>query len=177
MACLVHSSCNLETLNVDTHGRATDESGSLQSQIEFDKSEVEKEVVDRKLTVFHWGWHRFTFVINCRAEELREKPMFRKYLGSFRCAVLAEGTYEWSDNIEEKKPYKYVKKDQSLQYIAGLYNEQGEVITLTVKSAGSLSKIHHRMPVYLTPSDLPLWLDPSTSFDSIIDRILDTSQP
>ena len=33
------------------------------------------------------------------------------------------------------------------------------------------------MPVYLTCSELSLWLDPSVSFDSIIDNILDTSQP
>ena len=67
----------------------------------------------RRLGRLHWGLVPFwakdvsgaSKLINARVETLREKPSFKHLLKSKRCAILADGFYEWQKVNNLKQPY------------------------------------------------------------------------
>ena len=68
----------------------------------------------RQLHVARWGlvpsWAKNPSIgskmINARSESVREKPAFRKAVQSRRCAVPADGYYEWKQREgRSKQPY------------------------------------------------------------------------
>lgn len=132
-------------------------------------NEIQNEREDLELDFLKWGYDAgFAFVINARIEELQEKKMFKNLLNTNRCAVIAEGYYEWN---EKKEPFSF-KPTQNTDhfYIAALYFGNDTVILLTRPSVKSLEGVHHRMPVLLEGNELDLWLDnEKSSFSSIID--------
>lgn len=148
------------------------------------KAETTAETSDsiRQLTLLHWGWPEYK-LINCRGEELQEKPLFIPHLNSRRCVVVVQGVFEWTP---EKEPYKYVPKswrgqaDEGLPqhvFLAALYNSHGNVILLTTEANNYLGKVHHRMPVFLTEEEIDRWIDPSVPFSQVIRPVLDHHHP
>lgn len=136
----------------------------------INKEQIPNEREDLELDFLKWGYDAgFAFVINARIEELQEKKMFKNLLNTNRCAVIAEGYYEWN---EKKEPFSF-KPTQNADhfYIAALYFGNDTVILLTRPSIKSLEGVHHRMPVLLEGNELDLWLDnEKSSFSSIIDN-------
>src|SRR5450756_1822610 len=65
---------------------------------------------DRKVEMFRWGlipaWAKDPSIgsrmINARAETLEEKPAFRAAFKRRRCAILADGFFEWKKVAEGK---------------------------------------------------------------------------
>ena len=129
---IVHSSCLLE-VDFKTEPDADDFRGEQPSEL----SPLEDAVAGRRLTVMRWGWLD-SQVINCRAEELAEKPMFRPHLNQHRCVVVVEGAFEWS-TAPDRQAFKYVSPSQGHLLLAGLFNSSAEVILLTVQSNDCLS--------------------------------------
>ncbi len=44
----------------------------------------------------HWGMQTEQYhIINIRAENPTEKPLFKPYLQKNRCVVMAQGYYDW----------------------------------------------------------------------------------
>lgn len=137
---------------------------------------------------FKWGlipsWskdHRIgSKLINARVEGLIEKPFFKSALKDRRCIVPLDGFYEWKVIANKvKKPYRIRFKDDSIFFVAGLYdqwkNEKAEIIhsftIITQKPNPYLSSIHDRMPAILQREQESLWLDPLISLEQSLQLI------
>jgi putative SOS response-associated peptidase YedK len=109
-------------------------------------------------------------VINARADSLAEKPFFRGAFKSSRCAILADGFYEWKKMGSEKHPYRIGLEDGSVFAMAGLWSvihgsdgdEHHTCAIITTEPNELMADIHNRMPAILRVEDLPLWLDRET---------------
>jgi putative SOS response-associated peptidase YedK len=123
------------------------------------------------LSAAKWGFPNFKnngVIINARAETLEEKPMFRNAFLSKRCAVPANGYYEWLTH-ENKSKTKYLirVKDKKLFFMAGLYNifndkngiPYAAVTIITTDANPDVSFIHNRMPAILQDEAVRPWLD------------------
>jgi putative SOS response-associated peptidase YedK len=89
----------------------------------------------REIHVARWGlvppWAKELSVgsraFNARSETVTEKPTFRSAVKARRCAVPAEGYYEWlkpeagAGKGAKKRPFYIHPQDGSLIYFAGLY--------------------------------------------------------
>lgn len=129
-----------------------------------------------------WGlpkWDGKGTIINARAENIEQKPMFKKLMKSTRCLVPASAYFEWKEVHGSKEKDKYIiKKHDSLLYFAGLYdvvpkkkqeqlsmfdassNEYDMFYTIITKDADkSVSHIHNRMPVIFDRQEIRDWLE------------------
>ncbi|MFF5790957.1 SOS response-associated peptidase [Paeniglutamicibacter sp. NPDC012692] len=136
------------------------------------------------------GWAKDPAVgvraFNARSETVIEKPTFRAAIKAKRCAVPAEGYYEWlaGDTPKAKKrPFYVHPADDSLIFFAGLYEwwkdpkkEDGDpeqwllstsILTCPSPPADSetpvlreLHGLHDRLPIPLSRDALAEWLDP-----------------
>lgn len=129
-----------------------------------------------------WGlpkWDGKGTIINARAENVEQKPMFKKLMKSTRCLVPASAYFEWKEVPGSKEKDKYIiKKHDSLLYFAGLYdvvpkqkqeqlsmfdansNEYDMFYTIITKDADkSVSHIHNRMPVIFDRQEIRDWLE------------------
>ena len=104
---------------------------------------------------------------NARVETVHEKPSFRKGFKSRRCLVVADGYYEWNQEITPKQPYYIHTKDNQLLAFAGIWehwqNDEGKNIEscaiMTQDANQQLSQVHSRMPVIIDHEHFKLWLD------------------
>ena len=110
-------------------------------------------------------------VINARGETIAEKPYFRGAFRSSRCAVLADGFYEWRKEGKGKQPYRITMHGGGIFAMAGLWSnmhdEHGShratCAIVTVGANTVMKPIHDRMPLILDVSALQMWLDPKAS--------------
>lgn len=132
-----------------------------------------------ELALFRWGllpsWikdlKKSPKPINAKVETVHEKPFFRTAFKKRRCLIPANGFYEWKTVNGQKQPFLIHKKDNSLIYFAGLWENwvspEGEVIQtagiITTQAEGVAAKIHDRMPVILSKEIFGNWLDTSNS--------------
>lgn len=126
-----------------------------------------------------WGimpsWMREPrMLINARSETILEKPSFRRLYENGRCAVPADGFYEWETVSGKKRPVYFHRSGREPFAFAGLFEEdpQGgapKFVVLTVAANDFVRPIHDRMPVMLTGSSIGDWLkrgDPSVLIPS-----------
>ncbi|GAA2867432.1 putative SOS response-associated peptidase YedK [Paenarthrobacter ilicis] len=128
-------------------------------------------------------------LINARSETVLEKPSFRKAAISRRCAVPADGYYEWKKGDgKSKQPYYVHPGDGHGLVFAGLYewwkdpaaasDDPGRWLlsmsiltadTPTAESAGTrrsasvfdeLTSLHDRVPLPMNAETMQAWLDP-----------------
>src|SRR5829696_2193900 len=85
-----------------------------------------------RIEVMEWGyiptWARpgsgMHSVINARVESITEgKPYFRSAFRSARCALLADGFYEWKKERGGKRPFRIGLRDGGIFAMAGLWSE------------------------------------------------------
>ena len=126
----------------------------------------------RTLEMREWGLIPFWAkepkpMINARAETVGEKPSFRNALRKRRCLIPASGFFEWAKEEGQKKPYFIRLKGGTPFAFASLWEEwtsaEGEIRStcaiLTIVANSLMKKIHHRMPVILTPTRGARWLE------------------
>ncbi len=85
--------------------------------------------VARQLHLARWGlvppWAKDPGIgakmINARSETILEKPAFREAVTSRRCAVPADGYYEWKGSGKNKQPYYVRAADDGGMVLAGVY--------------------------------------------------------
>ena len=128
----------------------------------------------RELALLRWGlvpsWAKDPAIgnrmINARAETVAEKPSYRSAYKHRRCAILANGFYEWRKEGNGKTPWFITMQDDSPFAFAGLWEawsdkETGESLqTTTIITADAndfMSSLHHRMPVILGPDAADRW--------------------
>jgi len=100
---------------------------------------------------------------NARIETVEEKATFQNaWLKSQRCVIPMAGYFEWKSDNGIKQPYYIQGKDQGCLAVAGLYEQWGDgqlsCTILTTSSQGDLEKIHGRMPILLTPTQVKDWI-------------------
>src|SRR5215212_1789983 len=121
--------------------------------------------------------------INARAEDIAEKPVYRKPIRSQRCLVPADGFYEWKrlrlEGKEEKFPWYIGLKERTLFAFAGLWDvwkdaESVEILTYSIVTTTPnevVSDLHSRMPVILHQTDEEAWLDSETPLSTVLDLL------
>ena len=107
-------------------------------------------------------------LINARAESLLERAAFRDSFRSRRCAILADGYYEWAGKGKNRTPMYFRLSDGRAFGLAGLWdrwergNSQLETCTVvTTDSSPLAAQVHNRMPVLLVDDAVERWLDGS----------------
>ncbi|HVK39000.1 MAG TPA: SOS response-associated peptidase [Candidatus Kapabacteria bacterium] len=129
-----------------------------------------------RLEIFEWGYlpswakpeREMKPVINARGETIAEKPYFKGAYRSSRCALLADGFYEWQKVGREKHPYRITLKEGGVFGMAGLWSNVNDghgsqhvtCAIITVGANAVMKPIHDRMPLILDIPSLELWLDP-----------------
>ena len=145
---------------------------------------VEREIdgmPSRQLHAARWGlipsWAKevsSTPLINARIESVLDKPSFQEAALSKRCAIPADGYFEWQSTIADSKVPFFIHPSDGMLAFAGIYswwrnpakaaNDPTRwVLTcslLTKDSAPELSHIHNRNPVMLSEENLSAWLAP-----------------
>ena len=116
----------------------------------------------------HWGIPlggsgTSRFVTNARFETLDAKPLFRDLA---RCALLADGWYEWQRIGSRKQPW-YHHRGGDLFYMAGVYQPGIGCAVVTQGATEPLAKVHHRQPVLLDEQCLDAWLNGTQSFEEL----------
>jgi putative SOS response-associated peptidase YedK len=150
----------------------------------------------RRLTKFRWGlvpsWSKdlksASRLINARSESASQKPSFRAAFKRRRCLILADGFYEWHGEKGHKQPYFItLPKDQPFGF-AGLWETwrrkdapddepvHMSCTILTTAASESLIRLHHRMPVILSPESYDTWLDPAVADVEQLETILQNHQ-
>lgn len=120
-------------------------------------------------------------LINARSETIHQKPSFRKLIDQYRVLIPINGFYEWRRTGKVKEPFFVMPAKERAMFIAGLYQpsnaksandapDRAQVCSVTVESNEAMSKVHHRMPVLLTPADALTWIQPSDR--KTLDRLM-----
>ena len=105
--------------------------------------------------------------INARAEDVSNRPSYRRAFKNQRCLVPASGFYEWKAGEKKKTPYYFRKKGGEMMAFAGLFDiwkdgegEEQKTYTIITTAAGKLLKeVHDRMPVILSKESEDIWAD------------------
>lgn len=125
-----------------------------------------------KLVRMKWGFVKGTQFYKVRSETIDVKKLFSNAFRERRCAILANGFFEWEKEDKKSIPYYFTVLDQQLFTFAGIYNkhldeESGEekyqCAVVTVESNELVGKIFHRMPAIFTPETMAQWLNPNES--------------
>ncbi|MBN1150359.1 SOS response-associated peptidase [candidate division WOR-3 bacterium] len=106
-------------------------------------------------------------MINARSESLSEKKSFSRPFREKRCAVLADGYFEWKNDGRTKTPYYFKLKTGETMAFAGIYdvwskNPDFKLLSaaiITVEAQGDLRSIHERAPAIIRRENLDMWLD------------------
>lgn len=96
-------------------------------------------------------------LINARSEGIEEKYTFRPLL-QHRCAIVANGFYEWIGKGKAKEKIKIEKQHQPLCYFAGIYTPKGEFVIITAASYGEMEQIHDRTPIIMNEQEMIAYL-------------------
>ncbi len=116
-------------------------------------------------------------LINARAETARGKPSFRAAFESRRCAIPADGFFEWRREGTGRQPYLFAMTDRRPFALAGLWErwtpspgragllaglDPGPPLetcaVLTTEANALVAPVHHRMPAILDPGAVDDWL-------------------
>ncbi|OPJ60595.1 SOS response-associated peptidase [Clostridium oryzae] len=124
--------------------------------------------------ILKWGFPNFKSrgaIINACSETIFEKKMFRESLVSRRCVVPASGFFEWNTN---KEKIYFTPKDESIMYMAGVFNiydSDARFVILTTGANSSISDVHNRMPLLLSNSQIESWIFDDMQTQTILNQI------
>jgi putative SOS response-associated peptidase YedK len=136
------------------------------------RMEYEQRVVDfAKWGLINW-WNKDAKdafkQINARAESIDTRPPFREAFRKHRCAVPADGFFEWTGPKTDRKPLWFHRPGDEMLFFAGLYDEwkpqphqyEKTFTIVTTRANGLVEPIHDRMPVILSGDEVDAWIDP-----------------
>ena len=112
-----------------------------------------------------WGMtgYQGRLIINARREGIDQKITFRPWLHQ-RCAVFANGFYEWTKRGKEKSKIYIRKEKEDVIYLAGIYNDKGECVIVTGAAQDEMAKIHDRTPIIMNECMMRSYLSRQTDF-------------
>src|SRR5699024_2669673 len=105
---------------------------------------------------------------NARLLIVLDKPMFPPSISRWSCLLPIPVYYEWETTEDGKQPWMMSAAGDDPLFMAGLFEfwKQPDATwlvsttILTMESAGHLSDVHHRMPVFLGRDRIDDWIDP-----------------
>jgi putative SOS response-associated peptidase YedK len=122
-------------------------------------------------------------MINARSETLWDKPSYKNLIPTHRCAIVADGYFEWKKNDIEakasraKQPYWIHRMDEKPFAMAGLWTENkkvqpGHIVAsatiITTDANQDTESVHDRMPVLLMdPESVTAWLSDDVSEETL----------
>ena len=99
---------------------------------------------------------------NARVESAAERRSFRAAWAYRRCAIPADGFYEWGGPPDARRPVWFHDPDGRPLLFAGLFEEEDEgqlaFSILTHPATGPVAALHDRMPVLVPAGGLAAWL-------------------
>ncbi|MCE7992460.1 MAG: SOS response-associated peptidase [Roseivirga sp.] len=110
-------------------------------------------------------------------EQIPDRPALRRYIRTQRCAIIADGFYDWKTLSKKgRTPYRFFLPDNEPFAIAGLWdsfdNDQGETIhtfmMITTPANKEVADITARMPAILEKDLIIEWLNDSNTEESTI---------
>jgi len=106
-------------------------------------------------------------LINARAETVLERSTFRESARMRRCAIPADGFFEWQTlgpRGRTKQPFHVRPRATEPWLFAGLWRPWPKggagLAILTVAASSEVATLHDRMPLVLKLDRLDAWLDP-----------------
>lgn len=155
-----------------------DETPALQPRYNIAPTQAAPIIIEPgKLTIAQWGliphWAPDATIagrlINARADTLEEKPAFREAFRRRRCLVVADGFYEWQHAGKVSQPFFIHLQSGRPFTLAGLWETwhapNGLDVTsftvVTTRANEFMSRLHDRMPVFLSPEQRVKWLAPT----------------
>lgn len=126
----------------------------------------------RRLEAMHWGietnWKKGPKqLINARAEKLTESRYWKSKVAEGRCAIPADGFYEWrpAGDGGSKQPFHFAREGRAGFAFAGLAVPAGDgesterqCVIITVEPNELVESVHDRMPAMLKPEQIDRWL-------------------
>lgn len=123
-------------------------------------------------------------LINARSDAVAIKRSFQASFRSRRCVILADGYYEWSGTGKARAPYFFHLAGHRDFALAGLWDrwQRGKEILetctiVTTDSSPSAARVHHRMPVVLTPDHAREWVGATTPERRLLDLLAPYDAP
>jgi len=112
---------------------------------------------------------------NARAEDLGQKPFWRRAFHEYRCLVPATGWREFKLEGKRKQPYQFRLPERVFAF-AGLWSRwtspDGEVVDsfaiVTVPPSATAAPYHDRMPLVIARELYAAWLDPQADAASVL---------
>jgi putative SOS response-associated peptidase YedK len=98
---------------------------------------------------------------NARAETAAERQAFRAAWATRRCAVPADGFYEWAGERRDRRPIWFHDPARRPLLFAALFQEREGALgfaILTTAASGPVAALHDRMPVLVPGDGLRRWL-------------------
>lgn len=98
---------------------------------------------------------------NARVETAAEKRAFRAAWATRRCAVPADGFYEWEGPAGARRPIWFHDPARRPLLFAALFDEAGGELSFSILTApanGPVAALHDRMPVLVPAGALRAWL-------------------
>ena len=126
------------------------------------------------LEKMHWGFtsqYQDGLLINARAETVLSKPSFRNSVRNCRCVIPSAGFYEWN---KEKEQVSFTMPQSKILYMAGIWQptDKGKQFTiLTTTPNDSVSLVHDRMPLVLTPEEIQPWIQEWEIAEEILNKV------
>jgi len=112
---------------------------------------------------------------NARSKGIVSKPSYRIPIRQKRCVVLADSFYVFDKKGEA---YRVYNRDKGVILFAGLYDqcytggkEQNTFTIITSPSNREVARHHDSSPVILDEEAMNLWLDTSSSIDTVLSLI------
>jgi putative SOS response-associated peptidase YedK len=130
----------------------------------------------RRLALAKWGMvppprpgaARPGLQINVRSEGIA-RGYIKGAFARHRCAIVADGFYEWTGPKTARRPIRFHLPDGGLFVFAAVFLPQSDAKTgerrphfaiLTTEANERVRGVHDRMPVILGPDDIDAWLQP-----------------
>ena len=125
--------------------------------------------------------------INARSETAPTRPAFRDAFERRRCAVPADGFFEWAGAKDARRPIWFHPPGGELLLLAGLYESWLDprsatkirtFTILTTEANAIVAPVHDRMPVILPPDRVDEWLFvPAQDADEQATRVRELLRP
>ncbi len=104
------------------------------------------EFIPKIMSFGYKSHYKKGLIINARCETIKERPTFCDDFFNRRCIVIASSYFEWD---KQKLKHEF-KKEDSLLYMAAIYNQNDQMVILTRKAENNSAEIHERCPLILS---------------------------
>ena len=127
------------------------------------------------LEAMRWGFtskYQDWLLINARAESILSKPAFRNSVRNCRCVIPAAGFYEWN---KEKEKISFTMPQSDILYMAGVWQpteKESQFTIITTVPNSSVSSVHDRMPLVLTPEEIQPWIQDWSTAERLLTKTL-----